>query len=155
MCESLLRAFRSLNCCYPAGYSILGNLGTIIRSWFVPYSRQTEGRALQTSYLWLFGRWGDRVIGQARRDGSAVHVFVSSFLGQSLDQGTTVDEARIDMLLSQGVDGIMTDRPTAVRNVISRWKAKANRTAVDAPEGVTEAELHDGPCRACEMPALP
>lgn len=55
---------------------------------------------------------GDRVVAEAHRRGLAVHVW------------TVNDTSEMDDLLDRGVDGLMTDRPTALRDVLvarSAW----------------------------------
>lgn len=149
--ESLLRSFRAQQCCYPTGSSITGNLATVLRSWTLPVPCDMSGRALQTSDMWMNGAAGRQVVQRVHSDGGAVHVFVSKFLGHSLDDRITDDNCHsIRKLLRLGVDGIMTDRPRWVHDVIARAKDDC-KVGCAAPAADLD---HDaaGLCMRCDWP---
>jgi glycerophosphoryl diester phosphodiesterase len=144
--QALVSAFRAHQCCYPTGYSIVGNLATVSRTWFVPFPDDMRGRALQTSEIWLHDAWGRQVVGRVHADHGAVHVFISSFLGHSLDEQISDENSEgIRALLGLGVDGLMTDRPRWVRTVIG---SPAGRPPCPGLEGVGGHDEH-GRCLAC------
>jgi glycerophosphoryl diester phosphodiesterase len=147
--ESLLESFRNLQCRYPTGCSIVGNLTTVLRSWVLPVPWDMRGRALQTTDLWIKGAAGSQIVQRVHSDRGAVHVFVSKFLGHTLDDRITDDNCHaIRKLLRLGVDGIMTDRPRWVRSVIDG--------AEEGSEKSCAAPVHDsdhdaaGLCRQCQ-----
>lgn len=83
-----------------------------------------QGRALQTTHhAALTPRSFVRAV-QAR--GGAVHLFITGFgpLGALDAQPGQPSEAELFPLLERGVDGIMTDRPAAVRPLLDAWQRK-------------------------------
>jgi glycerophosphoryl diester phosphodiesterase len=78
------------------------------------------GRALQTSY---WGPFSTRsIVRRVREAGGATHVFVTQFgPARALDERPP-DRQALFAILDRGVDGIMTDRPRAVRAIIDEWR---------------------------------
>lgn len=92
--------------------SLLGEVHKTERQW-----------ALQTTYQKFFTP--RKVIEQVHAEHRAVHVFITrSTLGHGIDQeeGTPTRE-QIAELIERGVDGIMTDRPRRVRELIDSFKS--------------------------------
>lgn len=86
-------------------------------------SPSLENRVLETTYLGFFSGAGmvEKVHGQGR----AVYVFITGFGPVCALDRCLEDEALFE-ILDRGVDGIMTDRPLAVRDAMHRWlKRKA------------------------------
>jgi glycerophosphoryl diester phosphodiesterase len=79
------------------------------------------GRALQTSY---WGPFATRsVVRRVREAGGATHVFLTEFWpARALDGGDPPDRPALLEILDRGVDGVMTDRPRAVRTIIDEWR---------------------------------
>jgi glycerophosphoryl diester phosphodiesterase len=148
---SLLHSFRNHQCGYPTGSSILGNLATVFRSWVLPVPSDMRGRALQTSDFWIRCAAGQQIVERVHSDGGAVHVFVSNFLGHSLDDHITDDNCHaIQELVHSGVDGIMTARPRWVHGVIDGGKEGGEvGCAAPAPDHDHDAA---GLCKRCQWP---
>lgn len=146
--ETLLDAFRQYSCCMPTGLSALGNLSVVGRSIFTALPANMVGRSLQTDYVFVLDVCPhNRVVEQVHDDGGAVHVFISHFpLLGSLDDDVTASAADIRTLLDSDADGIMTDRPTEVRQLINAWKTEKQVLADGEPQ---QPEVHNGPCPAC------
>ncbi len=143
LCESLLSEVRASST-RPTGYSLLGNLLTVVRSWFLWLPYDMRGRALQTSGIWLKGWLGRTVIDRVHCDGGAVHVFVSKFLGHALDDEATEDNAgAIRKLIALRADGIMTDRPRWVHALPEFRERRVNA------ESTTDGGHDEGRCGGC------
>jgi len=77
-----------------------------------------NNRALETSYHKCFS--SKKIVEKVRRLGGSTFVFLTAFWPiPSIDQ----DPRREDIfrILGRGVDGIMTDRPEAVRRLMDEW----------------------------------
>jgi hypothetical protein len=98
-----------------------------------------SGRALQTVYPALVS--GESVVRQIHRNGGAVHVFITHFgPWAALDGTDAIDRQAIQKLLDRGVDGIMTDRPCALRLLLDELTnapahVRRGRTCRRAMEG--------------------
>jgi len=78
-------------------------------------------RVLETSYWKVLS--GRKIIQKMHRSNSATYVFITGF-GPIEALDCDLKEASITELLSRGVDGIMTDRPRAVRKIMHQWLQK-------------------------------
>ena len=78
-------------------------------------------RVLETSYSGFLS--GKGLIRKVRDAGSSTFVFLTefSFLLPAIDENPQEEE--IFEVLDRGVDGIMTDRPAALRQILDKWKA--------------------------------
>ena len=78
-------------------------------------------RVLETSYNGFLS--GKGLIQKVRDTGSSTFVFLTefSFLLPAIDENP--QEKEIFEVLNRGVDGIMTDRPAAIRQILDKWKA--------------------------------
>ncbi len=81
-----------------------------------------KNRALETVHSRLFTT--PKIIRQVREGGGATFVFLTEFgmLFPALDEHEP-SEKDIFEILDRGVDGIMTDRPKSVRDLMDRWIA--------------------------------
>ncbi len=124
---------------WPTSVPLLLHFAQIFR---VPLPGMLGNRSLETLPCPITA--GRSVIKQMHASGGAVHPFISRFLGISgLDEDPCVEDEKIKDLLDRGVDGIMTDRPCAVRAVIDEWLGIERREPL-----ACEAELrrHDQWC---------
>lgn len=83
-----------------------------------------RGKAFQTTHHLLT----KSLVNEVHKAGGAIHVFLSKFaFFKPLIRGANVNEQffkkALYPLLETGVDGIMTDYPKLVRNVIDEWKS--------------------------------
>jgi len=78
-------------------------------------------RGLETSYWKVLS--GRKTIQKMHRSNSATYVFITGF-GPIEALDCDLKETSIIELLSRGVDGIMTDRPRAVREIMHQWLQK-------------------------------
>jgi len=91
--------------------------------WLPWNSVELENRALETTYDEYIS--SEKVVKELRKNGGATYVFITKFfLVPALDKNEKIDEQAIFKILDRGVDGIMTDRPKVLRNMIDRWKEK-------------------------------
>ncbi len=97
------RAIATGNLCTSLGPKAI--VVQILRSWGLPLPRPA-GDALQIPIAERgVPVFSERLLKAAQRDGFAVHMW------------TINDEAEMARLLDLGVDGIMTDRPTALKSI--------------------------------------
>jgi len=87
-----------------------------------------KNRALETVHSPLFTT--RRIIDRVREEGGATYVFLTEFgpLFPALDEHEP-SERDIFEILDRGVDGIMTDRPKSVRDIMDRWIAANKPTS--------------------------
>ncbi|MCF8033496.1 MAG: hypothetical protein K9K66_04110 [Desulfarculaceae bacterium] len=114
--DSIIDAFRELaGESYPTGLSALEQVALLT------IGRDMRGRALETSYSEMLSPRG--LIRRVAEDGGSTFVFLTafSFLLPAID-AQAPPEQDIFAILDRGVDGIMTDRPAAVRQIMDRWK---------------------------------
>ncbi len=82
---------------------------------------EKKNRALETSYDTYIS--SKRIVDNIREKGGSTYVFVTRFpFIPALDKHENIDEAAVFGILDRGVDGIMTDRPGAMRGIIDQWK---------------------------------
>jgi glycerophosphoryl diester phosphodiesterase len=81
-----------------------------------------KNRALETVHSRLLTT--PKIIEQVRKEGGATFAFLTEFgfLFPALDEHAP-SEKDIFEILDRGVDGIMTDRPKSVRDIMDRWIA--------------------------------
>jgi hypothetical protein len=81
-----------------------------------------KNRAFETVHSRLFTT--PKIINQVREAGGATFIFLTEFgpLFPALDEHEP-SEKDIFEILDRGVDGIMTDRPKSVRDIMDRWIA--------------------------------
>ena len=77
-----------------------------------------ENRVLETSYFPLFSI--SQIINKVNIAGSYTYVFLTGF-GTIPSIDTDPDEKEIFKILNRGVDGIMTDRPKRIREIVEKW----------------------------------
>ena len=82
-------------------------------------SPSLKNRVLETVYLGFFS--SEFLIKKVRRLGGSTYVFLTKF-GPIPSIDITPKEPEIMQILDRGVDGIMTDYPSKVREIISTWK---------------------------------
>lgn len=83
-----------------------------------------RGRAFQTSHHLLT----QSLVDEVHKGGAAIHVFLSgfAFLGPLIQDKITDEQVlrtALFKLLETGVDGIMTDYPLLMRNILNEWKS--------------------------------
>lgn len=114
-CE-FIREFRKLSASgFPTGLCAREQL------LFRLFGLDMQNRAFETSYhRFLSGR---RVIEKVRAAGGSTFVFLTAYgpLLPAMDEEVPRQD-RVFEILDRGVDGIMTDRPRAVREMIRRWE---------------------------------
>lgn len=121
----LLARFRKrCNGRYPTGFSALGVLGAIAGAWLPlnVFGNMEGNLALQTSHDGRVTKPG--LIRKVHDRGGAVHVFLTRFTSKfpAIDAGDGhPTQAALFEVLDRGVDGVMTDRPRAVRGLIDAW----------------------------------
>ena len=109
---------------YPTNMSVVSSIGIYVLDFLLPAIPlpKMEKRSLQTIHRdWATS---ERLIRKVRAAKGAVHVFLSNF---PLTPGLDVEENHptyedLKAILDRGVDGIMTDRPAHVRQLIDCWK---------------------------------
>lgn len=77
-----------------------------------------ENRVLETTYFPLFST--SIVLNKVRNSGSSSYVFLTGF-GPIPSIDNEPDEKAIFKILDKGVDGIMTDRPKRIREIVENW----------------------------------
>ena len=77
-----------------------------------------ENRVLETSYFPLFSI--SQIINKVNIAGSSTYLFLTGF-GPIPSIDTDPDEKEIFKILNRGVDGIMTDRPKRIREIVEKW----------------------------------
>jgi glycerophosphoryl diester phosphodiesterase len=80
-----------------------------------------KNRALETIHSGLFTT--RRIINQVREADGATFVFLTEFGPFPALDSKVPSEKDIFEILDRGVDGIMTDRPKSVRDIMDRWIA--------------------------------
>jgi len=116
--DGLIDEFRELNGeKYPTGLSIREQLA------FQFFDRDMRNRVLETSYDHHFS--GRKLIERAARLGGATFVFLTGFGPVLPAIDNPPKEEEIFEVLDRGVDGIMTDRPKRLREIIDKWQALA------------------------------
>lgn len=112
---------------YPTGFSIF-EVGWAVAQNLQPFNlvpRLHHRRALQTTYHHGFTPAG--LIHDVHQRAGAVHVFLTSFGPPAPAIDADPDRPTINELfeiLDRGVDGVMTDRPGAVRGLMDAWLAQ-------------------------------
>ena len=88
---------------------------------FIFLGKEMKRRAHETSYPRLLS--GARIVDKVRESGGATYVFITAFWPfPSLDENIP-DKEKLFAILDRGVDGIMTDRPKSVREIMDAWKS--------------------------------
>jgi glycerophosphoryl diester phosphodiesterase len=88
-------------------------------------SKCLQNRVLETTYGKSFASRG--IIEKVSRLGGSTYVFITKFGPiPALDKEASVDKYRIFKILDRGADGIMTDRPQELRQIIDEWIIKEN-----------------------------
>jgi len=133
--EELLTRFRALTSGrspsgrYPTSVSLRGNVRILAATW-LPFVRMPDMREQSFQTTWAGWVSSARAVRKVREAGGATYVFLTEFSpipGLDEDPATLSDE-RVFRILDRGVDGIMTDRPGAVKPIIERWTANAARS---------------------------
>jgi glycerophosphoryl diester phosphodiesterase len=112
--HKFIKEFRKLNKeKFPTGLSMFEQL--LLK--FMPVN--FKNRALETSYHNFLS--SKRLVEKVRNSGGSTFVFLTGFgpLLPSIDKNPI--EKNIHALLDRGVDGIMTDRPRLLRQMIDKW----------------------------------
>ncbi len=112
--DDYIDEFRELNGeKYPTGLSIEEQL------WFLFFGRDMKNRVLETSYDENLS--SKEIIEKVRSAGGSTFVFLTGFgpFLPSIDDNP--EEEAIFEILDRGVDGIMTDRPKKLREIIDKW----------------------------------
>ncbi len=105
------RRLRRARATHPHIATSAGPLGiglAVLRSLKIPVPPPADVIAYQVPQALVAGPIGQRFVDQAHADGRVVHAW------------TVNDEDVMEQLLDRGVDGIMTDRPSTVLEVIAR-----------------------------------
>jgi len=96
------------------------NLSWFEQLWLGYANTCLNNRVLETTYDPNYA--SRNVIERVRRLGGSTYVFLTKFGPiPAIDHDPTIDPARIFEILDRGVDGIMTDRPAAMRGIIDEW----------------------------------
>jgi glycerophosphoryl diester phosphodiesterase len=100
---------------YPTGLSIQEQLFLLF------FKMEMKNRALETSYDSTYS--GIKTIEKVREAGGSTFVFLTGFgpFLPAIDKKIPSEE-KIFKILDRGVDGIMTDRPASIRQIVDRWK---------------------------------
>jgi glycerophosphoryl diester phosphodiesterase len=77
-----------------------------------------KNRVLETSYFPLFST--SLIVDKVRKSGSSTYVFLTGF-GPIPSIDIEPDETAIINVLERGVDGIMTDKPKRIREIVEEW----------------------------------
>lgn len=81
-------------------------------------------RVLETPYGKTFAPRS--IIEKVQRLGGSTYVFLTRFGPvQAIDNRPSIDRQQIFEILDRGVDGIMTDRPAAMRKIMDEWVQSA------------------------------
>jgi glycerophosphoryl diester phosphodiesterase len=114
---------------YPTGLGLIEAIATMPKAALGFLSHPgMRGRALQTSHAgWVSPRW---LVAEVQNAGGAVHVFLTGFpLTRNLD-GTDPTatnlppQEALHAVLARGVHGVMTDRPTRVKEMLATWRQR-------------------------------
>jgi glycerophosphoryl diester phosphodiesterase len=100
---------------YPTGLSTKEQL------FLQVLAMEMKNRALETIHSGLFTT--RRIINQVREADGATFVFLTEFGPFPALDSKVPSERDIFEILDRGVDGIMTDRPKSVREIMDRWIA--------------------------------
>jgi glycerophosphoryl diester phosphodiesterase len=100
---------------YPTGLSTKEQL------FLQVLAMEMKNRALETIHSGLFTT--RRIINQVREAHGATFVFLTEFGPFPALDSKVPSERDIFEILDRGVDGIMTDRPKSVRDIMDRWIA--------------------------------
>jgi glycerophosphoryl diester phosphodiesterase len=114
--DDYIDEFRELNGGkYPTGLSIKEQLFLLF------FKMNMKNRALETTYDSTYS--GEKTIEKVRKAGGSTFVFLTGFgpFLPAIDKKIPSDDD-IFKILDRGVDGVMTDRPKALREIIDRWK---------------------------------
>jgi len=100
---------------YPTGLSIQEQL------YLLFFKMKMKNRALETTYDSTYS--GVKTIEKVREAGGSTFVFLTGFgpILPAIDKKIPSEE-KIFKILDRGVDGIMTDRPASIRQIVDRWK---------------------------------
>ena len=100
---------------YPTGLSIQEQL------YLLFFKMEMKNRALETTYDSTYS--GIKTIEKVREAGGSTFVFLTGFgpFLPAIDKKIPSEE-KIFKILDRGVDGIMTDRPASIRQIVDRWK---------------------------------
>jgi glycerophosphoryl diester phosphodiesterase len=112
--HDIIKEFRKVNGeQFPTGLSIIEQLALKIMS------RNMKNRVLETSYHHFLS--SKRIVEKVRNSGGSTFVFLTQFgpLLPAIDKDPV--EKEIFAVLNRGVDGIMTDRPQRLRQIIDDW----------------------------------
>jgi len=116
--DDYIDEFRELNGeRFPTGLSVQEQLMLLL------FGKNMKNRALETSYSSLLS--GKNIIDKVRETGGSTYVFLTGFgpLLPAIDDEIPADK-EIFEILDRGVDGIMTDRPESLREIIKRWRER-------------------------------
>ena len=118
----ILQAFRAADPAevFPTGLCA----GEATRAWLrglIPFGSVPERRAVQIPHQAVFS--SRRYVRKLHSAASSVHVFITGFFGPGLDDPGPPEREEIFEILDRGVDGIMTDWPGVVRQLIDAWVA--------------------------------
>ncbi len=116
--DDYIDEFRKLNeDKYPTGLSIQEQL------YLLFFNIKMKNRALETTYDSTYS--GIETIEKVREAGGSTFAFLTGFgpFLPAVDKKIPSDE-KIFKILDRGIDGIMTDRPACLREIIDRWKSK-------------------------------
>ena len=112
--HGILKEFRNQN-----GERYPTNLSGIEQFYLFFSNKNLNNRALETSHVEMLS--SRKRIEKVRRLGGSTFVFLTeSWPFPSIDTEEPSEKA-IFNILDRGVDGIMTDRPSAVRKIINKW----------------------------------
>jgi glycerophosphoryl diester phosphodiesterase len=115
--DACMKTFRALNVRgYTTALSIREQL--MLRL----FDMDLSNRCVETSHAWFASRKG--LVKKIHDLGGSTFVFLTAFgkFMPAIDKEEHVSEARVFRILDRGVDGIMTDRPKRVREIIEAWK---------------------------------
>jgi glycerophosphoryl diester phosphodiesterase len=100
---------------YPTGLSIQEQLFLLF------FKMEMKNRALETTYDSTYS--GIKTIEKVREAGGSTFVFLTGFgpFLPAIDKEIPPNE-KVFKILDRGVDGVMTDRPASIREIIDRWK---------------------------------
>ena len=96
------------------------NLSWFEQLWLGYSNKCLNNRVLETTYDPNYA--SRKIIERVRRLGGSTYVFSTKFGPiRAIDNDPTLDPHKIYEILERGVDGIMTDRPAAMREIIDAW----------------------------------
>ncbi len=112
--HDIIKEFRKVNGeKYPTGLSIFEQF------LFQIFPRDMKNRALETSYHPLLS--SKRLVEKVRKSGGSTFVFLTGFGPLLPSKDKSPDKKEIFALMDRGVDGIMTDRPRLLRQIMDEW----------------------------------